>query len=175
MCSGLELYEQEYERRHFDHFPHALEAILPCYSKFIENKAIITIIQDEAVGETVHERNCGFMIHRMLVTTEKKENETQIPPYIQQVLDKIGCDVEIYGFTSIKRRQKPPIPEGDVSFRFNYYRLQSRILNIKYIDRPEHAHFLRRQFVSDDLVHRIKGVLLIANMADECIIFRQTF
>ena len=92
-------YMNKNMRRHFDHFPHALEAILPSYSKFIENKAITTVIQDEAVGETLHERNCGFMIDRMLVKTEKKENETQIPPYIQQVLDKIGCDVEIYAQT----------------------------------------------------------------------------
>ena len=97
-------YMNKNMRRHFDHFPHALEAILPCYSKFIENKAITTLIQDEAVGETLHERNCGFMIDRMLVMKEKKE--IGIAPYIQQVLDKIGCDVEIYGFTSIRKRQK---------------------------------------------------------------------
>ena len=148
-------YMNKNMRRHFDHFPHALEAILPCYSKFIENKAITTTTKDESMGETLHERNCGFMIDRMLVT--KNDNQIDMPPYIKQVFDKIGCEVKLYGFTSILRRQKPPIPEGDVSFQINYYRLQSRILNIKYIDRPEHAHFLRRQFVPDDLVHRIKG------------------
>lgn len=132
-------------RKHFYHFPHALEAILPCYSKLIEKNAITTKLLDEEIGETLYERNCGFMVHINLA-----KNETSLSPYIKQVLDKIGCKVKFWN-------RYDQVPKGNFSFRNNFYRLQSRMHQIKYIDRPEHAHFLRRQFIPDKHIGKIKG------------------
>lgn len=89
-------------RKHFYHFPHALEAILPCYSKLIEKNAITAKLLDEAIGETLYERNCGFMIH-----TNLAKNESSLSPYIKQVFDKIDIQFIIMYYKKLKGKRKP--------------------------------------------------------------------
>lgn len=137
-------------RLHFNHFPHALEGVLQCYSHFIETKAIVTATTDIKIGETIVDSNCGFMIDTLVCTPER------MSPYIAQVIQKLGCEVQYYknvrGGT-----EKPPIPQGEILYRNNMYKMFPRYSYIKYINAPEHAHYLRRQFVHDAEIEKVKG------------------
>lgn len=120
-------------RGHFDHFPHAAEIILPCWSYFVK--------------ENVTDR-CGFA----LVNINYK-----LPPWIKELVDTMGCHVKQSDYGLPKDNIVDFVPAEDIQHIPNYYLLRPRLDYIRYLDHPEHAHMLRRMFVSDDYIGSVKG------------------
>ena len=121
-------------RGHFDHFPHAAEIILPCWSYFVKQNVI---------------DRCGFAI---------ASQNLAFPSWIQQLVDAMGCEVKTGGGMPKNTNNLIDfVPEEDIQYIPNYYLLRPRLDYIRYLDHPEHAHILRRMFVDDEYINEIKG------------------
>lgn len=120
-------------RGHFDHFPHTAEIILPCWSYFVKQK--------------VTDR-CGFAL----------ANKSYIlSPWIKELVDAMGCQVKKSDSGLPSNNIADFVPQDDVQHIPNYFLLRPRLDYIRYIDHPEHAHMLRRLFVSDEYIKEVKG------------------
>lgn len=132
-CVVTSKYLPKTTRGHFDHFPHAAEIILPCWSYFVKQNAV---------------DRCGYAI---------ANQNFKLPSWIQELVDAMGCKVQ-YGKGLPKGSHLADfVPEGDVQHIPNYYLLRPRLDYIRYLDHPEHAHMLRRLFVDDDYIKQMKG------------------
>jgi hypothetical protein len=120
--------------KYFNHFPHASEGILPCWSWFRQENA------------TDH---CGFVLHDGLTldSTDGRKNSWQ-----QQLVKAMGCRVEYL---------EEPLPENGVSPLSdltevqhipNMYLQRPRYGQMIYLDHPEDAHALRRRVIPDSSV-----------------------
>ena len=120
-------------RGHFDHFPHAAEIVLPCWSYFVKQNVV---------------DRCGYAI---------ASQSFKLPSWIQELVDVMGCKVQ-YGSGLPKGSNLVDfLPERDVQHIPNYYLLRPRLDYVRYLDHPEHAQMLRRMFVDDEYINQIKG------------------
>lgn len=121
---------------YFNHFPHASEGILPCWSWFRQENAT---------------NHCGFVLHDGLTLDSKdgRRNSWQ-----RQLIKAMGCRVKY---------SKEPLPENGVSPLSdptevqhipNMYLQRPRYGQMIYLDHPEDAHALRRRVISDKLVDK---------------------
>lgn len=130
-----------HQRLHFHRFQFALEAILHCYSNFLMEKAITT------QNDTIIHANCGFMIDTLVSTPER------IPSFILEIISHMGCELKYFNSQS----RVSLYLNSDQFFNINLYKLMPRYNFVKYLNRPEHAHYLRRQFINDTDIMNIKG------------------
>lgn len=122
--------------KHFTHFPHASEILLPCWSYFMEQNAV---------------NNCGYFFHYKL----------NLSAWSRELIETMGCDIRI----SVKDSSNDILPDGkvlslpadDVQFIPNLYLLRPRHGYIRYMNDASHAHELRRKFVSDEYIQSKKG------------------
>ena len=121
---------------YFNHFPHASEGILPCWSWFRQENAT---------------NHCGFVLHDGLTLDSKdgRRNSWQ-----RQLIKAMGCRVKY---------SKEPLPENGVSPLSdptevqhipNMYLQRPRYGQMIYLDHPEDAHALRRRVISDSLIDK---------------------
>ena len=136
-------------KNNFDHFPHVMEVILPCWSEFIERGAIT--VQENVNGDSHEEyrSNCGFFIIR-----DFDKYKQTVPSYVEQIIDAMGCEI-LYGNSTF--HSPDDLPDSDESFVPNLYLMAPRFNQIGYLKRPDHAHVLRRRFVSDEFIQSKKG------------------
>lgn len=163
-------YLQKNTRLYLNHFPHAMEAILPCYSEFIERGSIKTTVdtgEDASLATSsilTSASNCGYFITGKTQQTvrykalQHKTDKTQyveiFPPYAREVLHAMGCDL-ILADGSVADSN---LTEAENEFFIpNNYLGYPRLGQIRYLNHPDHAQPLRRQFVSDDYIKSIKG------------------
>ncbi len=132
-CIVAGRYLPKTTRGHFDHFPHAAEIILPCWSYFVR--------------ENVVDR-CGYAL--------AGENFA-LPPWIKELVSAMGCKVEHSMDGLNKNGTAGFVPANDIQHIPNMYLLRPRLDYFKYLDHPDHAHMLRRLFVDDDFIANSKG------------------
>ena len=147
-----------------------MEAILPCYSEFIERGAIKTTVdtgEDASLATSsivTSASNCGYFITGKTQQTVRKKalqgkkDKTQyveiFPPYAREVLHAMGCDL-ILADGSVADSN---LTEAENEFFIpNNYLGYPRLGQIRYLNHPDHSQPLRRQFVSDDYIKSIKG------------------
>lgn len=133
-CVVAPKFLPENTRDHIKHFPHASEIILPCWSYFIEH-------------ETTD--NCGFYFATFWLA--------EISPYSTELIETMGCTIQ-FGKDGVSNDGLVSIlPKGDVQYVPNLYLLRPRFNYIRYIKEAEHAHALRRLFISDSDISAVKG------------------
>lgn len=132
-CIISKKYSMKIDPEWFDHFPHASEVILPCWSWFHRNKA---------------EGNCGFVLMDGLV----------LPPgsWQQELVKAMGCQVKEMD-TALVNDKDLPLPDTEIQYVPNLQLIRPRFNHRMYIEQPEDAHALRRFFVSDSLIEQSKG------------------
>lgn len=130
-------------RRFHDHFPHAAENILPCWSWF------------RAMNAT---DNCGFAL--MYGLTFKKNNPQS---WQQQLVDRMGCQVK---YVNNKKKDRKTPFAGGIFHTVNLKLKQPRYGMTRYLDHPEDAWALRRLFVSDESIATKKGTKLQIGMIE---------
>jgi len=121
-------------RGHFDHFPHAAEIVLPCWSFFMEQEAT---------------DNCGYYF-------ASGTRAFQLSSWPKELIDTMGCEIK-YGNGIEESGFVNDIPKDDVQYIPNLYLLRPRFNYIRYLNHPLHANALRRLFVSDDHILSTKG------------------
>lgn len=144
-CIIATKYLPKTTREHFSHFPHSLEILLPCWSYFMDH------------SNTLSNRNCGFYI----------ASDKIVPgAWTQQLLDKMGCEIKYRDFSSEVKNDPHQLPDingkvailnQDDQYVPNLFLLRPRHNYFRYIYHQEHAHSLRRLFISDEEISRIKG------------------
>lgn len=74
------------------------------------------------------------------------------------MLDTMGCDI-IYDEDGDGMDENGFVAElkSDIQYIPNLYLLRPRLEYIRYLNRPEHAHALRRLFISDEYIATKKG------------------
>lgn len=120
-------------RGHFDHFPHASEIILPCWSYFVKNEVT---------------KRCGFAL---------ASKNFFLPAWIKELVDAMGCQIKQSDQGLPKSNIADFVPSDDIQYIPNYYLLRPRLDYFRYLDHPEHAHMLRRLFVNDECIATMKG------------------
>lgn len=120
--------------KYFNHFPHAAEGILPCWSWF--RKANAT-------------SNCGLVIMDGL---ELVENSWQ-----KQLVDVMKCRVE-YRNETYTGKHLTNLPGGNSSIQFvqNVLLQKPGYSTMRYLAEEEDAHALRRLFVDDIAIYNVK-------------------
>ena len=125
-------------RRHFEHFPHSLEILLPCWSYFREREAT---------------ENCGIILFGF------KELGSWQSEFVR---DGMGCDVFISKNEEYDTKtgelivNNTVIPDGTY-YLPNLYLQRPRFGHIQYLDDRRDAHALRKKFVSDEYIESLKG------------------
>ena len=105
-------------RKYFQHFPHAAEILLPCWSWFMEQGAT---------------ENCGFALHYSL----------ELSSWSQQLVDAMGCQVQKFMNPKTdldERGYVKAIPEDEVQSTTNMYLLRPSLEYIRYLNDASHAH-----------------------------------
>lgn len=123
-------------RNHFHHFPHASEILLPCWSYFMEQ---------HATG------NCGFWIASSLF---------ELTAWPKELIEKMGCDVKYadeQGQGIDNNGFVAELPTDDIQHIPNLYLLRPRLEYIQYLNKPSHAHALRKLFVDEEFINSKKG------------------
>ena len=127
-------------RDEFDHFPHSLEILLPCWTYFRKQDAT---------------DNCG-----LILLGREKLGKWQT----EFVNNGMGCDIQFHKnnppvkidkFGKIVDRKEIGLPEG-IYHVPNLYLQRPRFGHIRYLDDRRDAHTLRRNFVSDDYIQKLK-------------------
>ena len=117
--------------QYFNHFPHASEVLLPCWSHFYEEGLI---------------DNCGIDLR-----LTRKMGMNDISPWVRTlVVDVMNCTLR-------EKDDSHEIAEGDAEYRPNLYKMHPRFEYIRYLNSPEHAHALRRRIISDSDIDKVKG------------------
>ena len=117
--------------KYFNHFPHASEVLLPCWSHFYEEGLI---------------DNCGIDLR-----LTRKMGMNDISPWVRTlVVDVMNCTLR-------EKDDSHEIAEGDTEYRPNLYKMHPRFEYIRYLNSPEHAHALRRRIISDSDIDKVKG------------------
>ena len=117
----------------FDHFPHALENILPCWSYFRRKEAV---------------QNCGFILVNDLKLDKYGKDSWQ-----NQLVREMKCNVmELRSDFPLT----PPWNSSNVHM-VNLLMKEPRYGTKRYMDKPEDAHALRRLFISDSDILKHKG------------------
>lgn len=128
-------------RDEFDHFPHSLEVLLPCWTYFRKQDATA---------------NCGLVL-----LGRKKLGNWQT----EFVKNGMECDVKFLDnkphakfdkFGQITNGKDIGLPEGIYHIP-NLYLQRPRFGHIHYMDDRLDAHALRRKFVSDHYIEQFKG------------------
>jgi hypothetical protein len=148
-------YLQKNTRLYLNHFPHAMEAILPCYSEFIERGSMKTTVdtgEDASLATSsilTSASNCGYFITGKTQQTvrykelQHKTDKTQyveiFPPYAREVLHAMGCDL-ILADGSVADSN---LTEAENEFFIpNNYLGYPRLGQIRYLNHPDmHNHF----------------------------------
>lgn len=122
-------------RRFHDHFPHAMENILPCWSYFRSVNA---------------QHNCGFALLYGLALNQRHS-------WHRQLVDAMGCQVKHVRSTKVDRFRPFKTPEGAVFHTVNLKHKQPRYGMVRYLDSPPDAWALRRLFFTDEYIAAVKG------------------
>ena len=113
----------------FEHFPHAAEILLPCWSYFMSHGA---------------ENNCGLLL----------QDKLQLPPksWQDQLVRAMGCDVA-HEFLDSEFVNSSKLHYPNIKW------MHPRYNHRNYLLRPEHAQELRRRVIPDidDTVAQLKG------------------
>jgi hypothetical protein len=121
-------------RYFFHHFAHTVEEILPCWSWF---------------RQTNSTDRCGFLLVSYGHKNKLRFNTTSDNSWQQQLVDAMGCQVRVVTPTPDMNLERL-VNESTAVFRQIPLRLkQPRPGLIRYLDRPEDAHALRRLFVNE--------------------------
>jgi hypothetical protein len=123
-------------RRFHDHFPHAAENILPCWSWFRETRST---------------NQCGFALMYGL-TFRSNPNA-----WHNKLVEAMGCKVK--HVRNVKANRKKPFKEEGAIFHTPNLKLkQPRYGMVRYLARPEDGHALRWMLVKDDVIAKVKGL-----------------
>ena len=125
---------------YFQHFPHAAESILPCWSWFRQQHAT---------------KRCGLVLTRGFTL---KPNSWQA-----QLINAIGCEVKTMQddipptFVGDGPKHLPSLPRDDIQHIPNVFLRKPRFGMIRYLADEDDAHALRRLFISGEEILRVKG------------------
>mmetsp|Transcript_13503 Transcript_13503/g.19079 ORF Transcript_13503/g.19079 Transcript_13503/m.19079 type:complete len:418 (+) Transcript_13503:64-1317(+) len=140
-CLIAKQYVTRTTNHYFEHFPHAAETILPCWSWFRQQHAT---------------KRCGFVLTRGF---SLRNNSWQ-----EQLINAMGCKVK-----NMQNDSVPPIyvgdgpkhlrslPKDDIQHIPNAFLQKPRFPMIRYLAEEEDAHALRRLFITDEEIARVKG------------------
>lgn len=120
--------------KHFSHFPHSAEILLPCWSWFMEQDAT---------------ENCGYFFHHTLTLSS----------WSRELIESMGCEIKTSKDSSDIQEDGTVVvlPQDDVQFIPNLYLLRPRLGYIRYLNDASHAHALRRKLVNDEYILSKKG------------------
>ena len=133
-CIVAPKYLPKNTRKHFNHFPHASEILLPCWSWFMEQGAT---------------DNCGYFFHPQF----------ELSSWPRDLIKSMGCEIQ---FAKDVADITPDglvttLSPHDIQFIPNLYLLRPRLEYIRYLNDASHAHALRRKIVSDEHILSKKG------------------
>jgi hypothetical protein len=130
-------------RRFFKHFPHAAESLLPCWSWWRRTNAV---------------DHCGIILM----------DGFNLPIdswHHQLIVTNLNCKVKIFGEYYKNLNRTHPLGDNAIYHTVSTYWKNPRFGRINYIEKAEDAWALRRRFISDAEIIRIKqnesGVLQI--------------
>jgi len=133
-CVVAPKYLPKNTRKHFSHFPHASEILLPCWSWFMEQGAT---------------DNCGYFFHPQF----------ELSSWPKDLIKSMGCDIQFakHGADITPDGLVTTLSPHEIQFIPNLYLLRPRLEYIRYLNDASHAHALRRKFVSNEHILSKKG------------------
>ena len=125
-----------------DHFPHAAEILLPCWSWFRSRAKLLGETQS-----TTQNSNCGFVLMDGIRLDESRPNAT----WQYQLVKKMRCQVRYYESSTISLESD----DQNVFYTPSIRQLRPRFRHSRYIRHPDDAHALQRMVLPDVTLPRI--------------------